>query len=68
MEIKVNGKVVGEVALTGMSYKCPYRGPHGFLPYGFFRPGKRKPEVVVCDRHCHQGPGIYGGLLAKVKA
>jgi hypothetical protein len=67
-----SGKVIGEIALCMLptkSYKpCPYPGPHGRLPYGFFRTGKRKPEVVVCDTHCHEGPGIYGGLLAKVKA
>lgn len=68
MNIFHNGKLVGEIALAGgPARECPYPGKHGYLPYGFFRTGKRKPVVVVCDEHCHNERGYWQGLLEKVK-
>lgn len=64
-----NGQIVGEIVLwMAAAEPCPYPGPHGYLPYAFIPTGQSKPSAVVCDEHCHQGGGIYSGLLAKVNA
>jgi hypothetical protein len=66
MVVKINGEVIGHIALVGTARPCPYEGKHGYLPYGFFRNGASVPEVVVCDEHCHTEDGYFAGLLSKV--
>lgn len=61
------GEVVGEVVLwMRAGKKCPFPGKHGYLLYAFIPTGEKEPAAVACDPHCHDGEGIYGGLLAKV--
>lgn len=61
-----DGAVIGEVVMVGRERPpCPYDGKHGYLLYGFFPNGAKRPTICVCQEHVHTDR-MFGGIIDKI--